>query len=289
MIRLCAFSDEANPTLEGQIKAMKRNGIGLTELRSVAGKNVKDLTLEEAAQIKAELDAAGIAVWSVGSPLGKVDITVDIDEYLKVVAHVCELAGVLGAKRIRMFSFFNAYDQPEKVYEYLHRMIEVADRYGVKLCHENEKDIYGDTLERVLLIMQNVQGLYYVYDPANFLQVEQPAAETLKDLHGKTEYFHIKDVIASTGEIVPAGHGDGMIDTLISMIDPEQDTVLTLEPHLKVFAGYAQIDHQEMKNKYTFASNDEAFDAAANALKEILNKNGYVYTKGGFEKNASGT
>lgn len=289
MIRLCAFSDEANPTLAGQIEAMRRNGIALTELRSVSGKNVKDLTLEEAAQIRSELDAAGIAVWSIGSPLGKVDITVDIDEYLKVVAHVCELANVLGAKRIRMFSFFNAYDQSEKVYEYLGRMVEVANKYGVMMCHENEKDIYGDTLERVLLIMQNVQGLYYVYDPANFLQVEQPAAETLKALHDKTEYFHIKDVIAATGQIVPAGHGDGMIDMLVSMIDPQKDTVLTLEPHLRVFAGYAQIDNQEMKNKYTFASNDEAFDAAANAIKEILTQNGYVYTKGGYEKNASGT
>ncbi len=289
MIRLCAFSDEANPTLEGQIKAMKRNGIGLTELRSIAGKNVKDLTLEEAAQIKEVLDAAGIAVWSIGSPLGKVDITADIDEYLKIVEHVCKLANVFGAERIRMFSFFGAYDQPEKVYEYLRRMIEVADRYGVKLCHENEKDIYGDTLERVLLIMHNVQGLYYVYDPANFLQVEQPAVETLKALHSKTEYFHIKDVIASTGEIVPAGYGDGMIDTLISMIDPRQDIVLTLEPHLRVFAGYAQIDSQEMKNKYTFENNEVAFDAAVNALKALLEKNGYVQTEGGFEKYASRT
>ncbi|MBQ2806916.1 MAG: sugar phosphate isomerase/epimerase [Clostridia bacterium] len=289
MIRLCAFSDEANPTLEGQIKAMKRNGIGLTELRSIAGKNVKDLTLEEAAQIKEELDAAGIAVWSIGSPLGKVDITADLDEYLKIVEHVCKLANLFGAERVRMFSFFGAYDQPENVYKYLRRMIEVADRYGVKLCHENEKDIFGDTLERVLQIMQHVQGLYYVYDPANFLQVNQLPEQTLHELHDKTEYFHIKDVIASTGEIVPAGYGDGMIDTLISMIDSRQDTVLTLEPHLRVFAGYAQIDSQEMKNKYTFENNEVAFDAAVNALKALLEKNGYVQTEGGFEKYASRT
>ena len=289
MIRLCAFSDEANPSLAGQIKAMQRNGITLTELRSVAGKNVKDLTLEEAAQIKEMLADAGISVWSVGSPLGKVDISVDIDEYLKVVEHVCELANVLGAKRIRMFSFFNAYDQPEKVYEYLGRMVEVANRYDVMLCHENEKDIYGDTLDRVLQIMQHVNGLYYVYDPANFLQVDQPAAQTLKALHDKVDYFHIKDVIAATGEIVPAGHGDGMIDKLVGMIDPDRDAVLTLEPHLRVFAGYAQIDHQEMKNKYTFSNNDEAFDAAANALKEILISNGYAEAQGGYTKDASRT
>lgn len=286
MIRLCAFSDEANPSLAGQINAMQRNGISLTELRSVAGKNVKDLTLEEAKQIKQELDAAGISVWSIGSPLGKVDISVDIEEYLKTVSHVCELANVLGAKRIRMFSFFAAYDQPLKVYEYLNRMIEVADRYSVMLCHENEKDIYGDTLERVELLMQNVKGMYYVYDPANFLQVDQAAEQTLSALHGKIEYFHIKDVIAATGEIVPAGHGDGRITQLINMIDPDKDTVLTLEPHLRVFAGYAQIDNQEMKNKYTFESNEQAFDAAVDALKNLLLDNGYVQVQGGFEKHA---
>ena len=289
MIRLCAFSDEASPSLHGQIEAMLRNGIYLTELRSVEGKNVKDLTLEEATEIRRTLELAGISVWSVGSPLGKVDISVDIDEYLNTVEHVCRLAVALGTTRIRMFSFFNAYDQPQKVYDYLQRMVEVANRYGVKLCHENEKDIYGETLERVQLLMQNVDGMYYVYDPANFLQCEQVASETLQSLHGKMEYYHIKDVISETGQIVPAGHGNGMIDRLVDMIDPEADTVLTLEPHLHIFAGYAQIDQQEMKNKYTFENNDRAFDAAADAIKEILKNSGYVSEKGGFIKHASRT
>ena len=285
MIRLCAFSDEANPSLEGQIAAMKRNGIALTELRSVGGKNVKDLTVDEAAQIKKQLDEAGIAVWSIGSPLGKVDISVNIDEYLQTVAHVCGLAHILGAKYIRMFSFFGAYEQPEKVYEYLGRMVEVAEKYGVILCHENEKDIYGDTLERVQLLMQNVPGMHTVYDPANFLQVGERADRTLAALHAHAEYFHIKDVIAETGQIVPAGHGDGMIGKLIEMMD--RDTVLTLEPHLRVFAGYAQIDNQEMKNKYTYDSNDQAFDAAVDALKVLLTQNGYTEAEGGVEKHAS--
>ena len=171
MIRLCAFSDEASPSLQGQIDAMKRNGIALTELRSVAGKNVKDLTLAQAAEIKAALNEAGIAVWSIGSPLGKVDISVDIGEYLHTVAHVCELAQALGCKRIRMFSFFGAYGQPEKVYDYLKRMTEVANGYCVMMCPENEKDIFGDTLERVQLIRRNVPGLAHVYDPANFFAV----------------------------------------------------------------------------------------------------------------------
>ena len=119
-----------------------------------------------------------------------------------------------------MFSFFGAYEQPEKVYEYLNQMVAVADRYGVMLCHENEKDIYGDTLERVQLIAQNVPGLKLVYDPANYLQCDQPADKTLPALHAKTDYFHVKDVVAETGEIVPAGYGDGHIDD----VDGDNDT-----------------------------------------------------------------
>ena len=80
----------------------------------------------------------------------------------------------------------------------------------------------------------------------------------------KTDYFHIKDVISSTQELVPAGFGDGKIDKLVDMID--KDVVLTLEPHLAIFSGYANIDNTEMKNKFTFSSNQEAFDTAVNAF-----------------------
>ena len=53
------------------------------------------------------------------------------------------------------------------------------------------------------------------------------------------------------------------------------DKVLTLEPHLAIFSGYADIDNFEMKNKYKFDSNTEAFDFAAKSLKGILTDCGY--------------
>ena len=64
----------------------------------------------------------------------------------------------------------------------------------------------------------------------------------------------------------------------------KEDKVLTLEPHLAVFEGYAQIDNSEMKNKFAYASNGEAFDAAVKALKNILIEQGYQEKNGGFEK-----
>jgi len=282
MIRLCAFSDEAGSSLKEQIEALKRNNISLMELRSIDKKNVADFSLEEATKYQEEMEKNNIQVWSIGSPIGKVNIDCDFNEYLKKVEHVCKLAKVFKTDKIRMFSFFKAYEKEELVYSYLSEMVKVASKYGVTLYHENEKDIYGDIASRVDSIMKNVEGLKYIYDPANYLQCNELAINTLNLFHSKTDYFHIKDVISETGQLVPAGYGDGMIEELVRRID--SDKTLTLEPHLSVFDAYKTIDNTEMKHKFTYASNNEAFDAAVNALKDILIKVGYKEENGVFVK-----
>ena len=77
------------------------------------------------------------------------------------------------------------------------------------------------------------------------------------------------------------GYGVGQIARLIDMIS--DDKVLTVEPHLAIFDGFAQIDGSEMKHKFHFKSNGEAFDAAVNALKALLTAAGYREEKGTVE------
>ena len=243
---------------------------------------VLNFTEDEAREIYARLQDEGIGLSALGSPMGKVDISVDLDEYMNSVKHMCELACILGTDKIRMFSFFGACDKRSQVIEYLSRMVETAKSYGIRLCHENEKKVYGDVTERVLDIADNVEGLGLVYDPANFLQVGERPEKTLDALHARCDYFHVKDVVFDTGEIVPAGEGDGDVDRLVRMID--RDTVLTLEPHLKIFGGYDKIDGEKMLHRHHFRTNDEAFDAAVAALKNILTQTGYKYINGGYVK-----
>lgn len=281
-VRLSAFSDEAGVSLREQIDALHRNNIALTELRSVDNTNVAELTLERAKSIWATLKSEGIALSAVGSPMGKVKISTDIEVYLDTVKYICELANIFETDRIRMFSFFESHGEREKVIDNLNRMVEVAASYGVGLYHENEKGIYGDTAERVLDLRENVKGLHFVYDPANFLQVGESADKTLPLLAPISDYFHIKDVISEGGILVPAGEGDGDIPGLISMLD--RDTVMTIEPHLMVFAGYDKIDGEKMNHKFYFESNSQAFDAAVASLKGIFNNQGFTEIEGGFTK-----
>jgi sugar phosphate isomerase/epimerase len=276
MISLCAFADEGGYTLSEQIDILKKNNVYKIELRSISGKNVSSFSDEDAISYYNQLSSNGIEVYSIGSPLGKVDLC-DADAHLKTVKRVCEIANIFKAKRVRMFSFYKAFDDFDKVAYYLDKMCQIAKEHDVIFCHENEKDIYGDTADRVKQIYdKNIDGLRFVFDPANYIQCGEYIPDAFSKTFAFTDYFHVKDVESSSGAIVPAGYGDGAFDTIIQAVkNSGKDYVFTLEPHLKVFSGYSDIDNTEMKNKFVYKSNTESFCAAVDAFKAVLLKNGY--------------
>ena len=75
---LSAFADEYSPEIDKQIEGLKANGIGMLEIRGVDGTNIADISEEKAREVKAKFDANGIKVSCIGSPIGKIKISVDI-------------------------------------------------------------------------------------------------------------------------------------------------------------------------------------------------------------------
>ncbi|MBR5453615.1 MAG: sugar phosphate isomerase/epimerase [Clostridia bacterium] len=286
MIRICAFADEAATDLSGQITALKENGISLIEIRGINDKNVSEFTEEEAREYAAAFADAGIEVWSIGSTLGKISIDDDLEEHFKLVRHVCRLAKIFGTDKIRMFSFKKAYEKETEVFEALRRMVEIAREENVKLYHENERGIFGDVPDRILKIAENVEGLSYVYDPANFLGIGLLPEETIEKLYGMTDYFHVKDVILDGKEQVPAGQGDGRFDVLLGRVSDDKTVVFTIEHHLKVVApdDTEKIEKLKEKGKKYYTDPREAFDTAVNAFKDLLVKVGYSETNGIYHR-----
>ncbi len=274
-IRLCAFADEAADSLAGQIKALRENGIGFLELRTIDKKNVTKFTDEEVKEYKKQLDDAGIKVWSIGSPIGKVKITDDFNVDLDLCKRTIEIANMFDAKSIRMFSFYGTNGEAQyrdEVMERLSKYVEAARGSGVTLCHENEKGIYGDNAARCLEIHKAIPELKSVFDPANFVQVGQDTLEAWAMLEPYVFYGHIKDSLAD-GSIVPPGKGIGHIPEYLPKFVAKGCQVLTLEPHLTVFSALKSLEEEGEESKvglYKFASKREAFDYAVNSLKDII-------------------
>ena len=274
-IQLCAFADEADDALAGQIKAMQENGIGYLELRTSEKKNVTKFTNDEVKAYNKQLDDAGIKVWSIGSPIGKVKITDDFNVDLDLCKRTVEIANMFDAKSIRMFSFYSTNGEAQyrdEVMERLSKYVEAARGSGVTLCHENEKGIYGDNAARCLEIHKAVPGLKSVFDPANFVQVGQDTLEAWDMLEPYVFYGHIKDSLAD-GSIVPPGKGLGHIPEYLPKFVAKGCNVLTLESHLSVFSALKSLEEEGEESKiglYKFASKRDAFDCAVNSLKDII-------------------
>ena len=278
---LSAFADEAGSSLDEQIAALKRNEIGYIEPRNINGKPILTLTDEELKEIKKKLDENGIKVNSLGSPIGKYPITEPFDKHLVDFHRAIEVCKILGTDKMRMFSFFVKQTElaiyRDEVLKRLQAMTKIAKENGIMLCHENESEIYGQNPEEMLDLMNNVEGLYGIFDPANYRMNNCDVIAGINATLVNLAYLHIKDAIYESQIIVPAGDGEGKIAEVLDMVNDSIDEVvyLTLEPHLFLFDAYKLIDNHELKGKYTFKNNSESFDFAANALKALLAENGY--------------
>lgn len=274
---LSAFSDEYADGLVEQCKALNDFGISYMEMRGVNGKNVSTLTKAEILEAKRTLLDYGIKVSSIGSPLGKIKIDGDLKGHLETAKRVFETANELGAKYIRMFSFYLPEGKTREecrgqVCDELEKLLLLADSYGVTLCHENEALIYGESPEKCLELVEYFDGkLKCVFDMGNFVLDGYNPIEAYKLLEKYVEYFHIKDALYA-GAIVPAGKGEAQIKEILGLYKAsgKKDTFITLEPHLQTFSGLNALVGKTFENPYKYENQKAAFIDAVEKLKGVL-------------------
>jgi sugar phosphate isomerase/epimerase len=238
---LSGFGDEIDPDPAVQIAVLKALGASAIEVRSAWAVNVVDLDDDQLAELKAVLARGRMRVSAVASPIGKVHVDADPQSEVDRLARVIRVADALGTRNIRIFSFFLEDRSPESardaVLARMSRLADAAERAGVVLLHENEKGIYGDTPDRVLDIIESVgsPALRVAWDSANFVQVgvTHPHDEGYRMLRPHLEYLQVKDALSATGEVVPAGEGDGQVALTIAALAADgYSGFASLEPHL---------------------------------------------------------
>jgi sugar phosphate isomerase/epimerase len=264
---LSGFADEISPDLDEQLAVLAGESISHLELRSVWSTNVADLDDGQVARLRRRLDESGVRVSAIGSPIGKIGIDAPFEPELERLRRVADVAAELGTAIVRVFSFFIPPGREPEGYrtEVIDRMAALtalAAERGLVLAHENEKEIYGDRPERCADIITSVgsPALRATFDAANFVQCGvRPHAEAYELLRPYLSYVQIKDALTATGEVVPAGQGDGQVrETLAALRDSGFTGYLSLEPHL-VMAG-----------RFGGFSGADGFRLASGALKGLL-------------------
>jgi sugar phosphate isomerase/epimerase len=187
--RIAAITDEFSPDLAAALDGMAAVGMTGAELRVVGGRNMIDLSDEEVDGVRAAVEAKGMEIISLASPLLKcvlpgsppLDSRVQHDVFgsphtfedqPRLTKRAFEIAARLGAGVIRVFSFWRT-TEPEKCYPQLRdALLALADQAaarGVVIGLENEHACNVGTGAEAARFLSTVEhpALQLVWDPAN--------------------------------------------------------------------------------------------------------------------------
>jgi sugar phosphate isomerase/epimerase len=265
---LSGFADEISPEPGEQLATLAAESISHLELRSAWSVNVADLSAGQLSSFHRALDDAGVRVSAIGSPIGKIGIDAPLAPELERMRRIADVALEFGTTLVRVFSFFIPPGEPpqryrQQVIERMSALVVIAEENGLVLAHENEKEIYGDHPDRCADLMTAVgsPALRATFDPANFVQCGvRPYADAYALLRPYLVYLQVKDALATTGEVVPAGEGDGQLREIIAALAADG------------FAGFVSLEpHLATAGRYGGFSGADGFKRAAHALKLILN------------------
>lgn len=279
---LSAFGDEIAPALEDQLRTLNELKIPHLDLRAAWGVNVLKMSDDEVRRAGQLCQQHGVTVGCLGSPIGKSPLLDPIENELRNLERIIQIGDLLGTRRVRIFSFYppdistNAhYDQHvEDASERLARLTEKAQAAGFQLLLENEKEVVGDTPERCLRLLSNVNSAYlrFIWDPANFVQVgaAQQVDRFWDRLGPYIGYIHIKDALLADASVRAAGEGDGQVRELLArLVAAGYEGTLSLEPHLAM-AGHS-----------SGFSGPEGMAYAAQALRRLMQATGAAEVKAG--------
>jgi sugar phosphate isomerase/epimerase len=155
-LALSVIGDEIGPTLDEMISFAHEHGLKRLDMRTVNGRSLLGMTKEEVVAISRRLEEEGISVPAFVSPMfkwlapgkapsgGKVDFAFDPAQcpVNDVVNHAMQIAVILGAPHMRIFSYLR-YDgfKPKDLWQLsgdLSKLMGLAGHYDITLQLENE-------------------------------------------------------------------------------------------------------------------------------------------------------
>jgi sugar phosphate isomerase/epimerase len=268
-ILLSGFSDEAaNEKLAvQQYAAFAALGFHYHSLRFVdAGEGIKNVMLlsdGEIERLKKMQADYGLAVSSIGSPIGKVKLRdeddgtanryVPFDKYLREDVHrACELAVAFGSKLIRGFAFYHpkgtsASAHLDQASEQLGQIAEVCDKHGLTFGLEVEANLVGHTGELLAELHQRVNhpAMVTIFDGANIVTQGFTADETFAQylaMKPSLGWMHIKDYHDPN----PRGRIEHVDEASLRHFVPADQGDSGHEAILRDFAGYLPEVHARM-------------------------------------------
>ena len=257
-MKLSVITDEISMDFEHALDVMLEYGATGAELRSLWGTNIIDLPDDQIERAKKALDARGMVVSCIASPLFKCDLHETVGsaagrthqaqdrglaQQMAALERCIHLCNVFDTPFIRIFAFWKRGDLTDNIEKEIIRLFEEpaarAEKAGVILGLENEHSCYLGTGREIAQVIKavNSPGLKAVWDPGNaFCAGEVPYPDGYEAVKDCIVHVHVKDVVSEDDKPKFVCIGDGKIDydgQLHALKEDGYDGYLSLETHYR--------------------------------------------------------
>lgn len=237
------INDEYSADIDECLAFAAKNGIKYIELRKIGGKNVTELTKDEAFALSEKITSAGILVSSVASPFLK--WRCDEDKFYCLgqqqsseqdyFTALMDLADIFGAPNIRIFSYLRQDGlSMEELGQKLDIYSQAALNRGISLLLENDAMCNIGSIKEMhqLFELYGFSNIFPLLDLGETVASEDDYdRQDLQDLINKCQYFYLKDYDAELKRYVVIGEGNVDYEGMLS--DKLEDTavIFSLEGH----------------------------------------------------------
>jgi len=253
-LALAVIGDEIGPSVTEMLSFCDENKVRRLDMRTVDGRNLLGMTLDEVDAIGRQLKTAGISVPTFVSPVlkwaapgkapagGNVDFAFDpstcpTDD---PVAHAFDVATVLGASKIRVFTYLRYPGfKPDDLVAPMGRLVDLAERHDTAVEIENEPVCNIGSMPELTGYFASLgepsPWLRPLVDIGNSWSIGQPPTDQeIAKLGPMVDLIHLKDRDFDAKRIVPLGDGKvpwaKELTRLLSHVT-EPEVVASMETH----------------------------------------------------------
>jgi sugar phosphate isomerase/epimerase len=254
--RIGILTDEVAPDFDEALEWIASEGLKHVEVRVINGTNVVELPDERIRDVRRRIEGRGLFVSAIASPLFKCALDPSrpvasgdrfgqkeqsVEEHFAKLERVIAIAKQLGARRIRIFSFWREVEPrryADEIVRHLRRAGEIARRQEMQLLVENEPSCNGGFAEEVGAIVRAIDSaaVKALWDPGNEAYGGREAFPAgYGHLRGVLAHVHLKDAyIGADGKprCVPLGSGNvPWIPHFRALAADGYDGLFTIETH----------------------------------------------------------
>ena len=256
---IAAITDEfSTDDHDVALDAMAEIGMTGAELRVIGGRNILDLSDAEVVDARGRVEARGMRVVGIASPLLKCVLpdgpAIDqrfqqdvfgsaytFEDQPRLTRRAFEVAGLAGADLIRVFSYWRTVDPSRVAPRVAEALTDLADQaldHHVTIGLENEHACNVGTGAEAARMLAAVDhpALKLIWDPANaFVLGETPYPAGYADLPvGRLAHVHAKDCVMSGLTPVWGPLGEMAIDwrgQMAALVRDGYTGAISLETH----------------------------------------------------------